>query len=57
MRLELCAARADVAGNRITKIEGLDSLVALEELYLSHNGITKVEGLRFNVCNHFSVAS
>lgn len=57
MRLELCAARADVPGNRITKIEGLDSLVALEELYLSHNGITKIEGLRFNVCNHFSVAS
>lgn len=33
-------------GNRLTKIEGLDSLTALEELYLSHNGLTKIEGLR-----------
>lgn len=36
-------------GNRVTKIEGLDSLVNLEELYLLHNGLTKVEGLTHNV--------
>lgn len=30
----------------MTKIEGLDSLVNLEELYLSHNGLTRIEGLR-----------
>lgn len=30
----------------MTKIEGLDSLINLEELYLSHNGLTRIEGLR-----------
>ena len=29
----------------MTKIEGLDTLESLEELYLSHNGLTKIEGL------------
>ncbi len=33
------------AGNRLTKIEGLETLESLEELYLSHNGLTKIEGL------------
>lgn len=36
-------------GNRITKIEGLEALTELEELYLSHNGLTKIEGLSGNV--------
>lgn len=31
------------------KIEGLETLVALEELYLSHNGITSISGLEHNV--------
>lgn len=30
----------------MTKIEGLDALAELEELYLSHNGLTRIEGLR-----------
>ena len=30
-------------------MEGLDSLEALEELYLSHNGLTKLENLEHNV--------
>lgn len=30
----------------MTKIEGLDALTELEELYLSHNGLTRIEGLR-----------
>ena len=37
-------------GNRITKMEGLETLVALEELYLSHNGLTEIGGLEKNVC-------
>ncbi|KAA0189435.1 Phosphatase 1 regulatory subunit 7 protein, partial [Fasciolopsis buskii] len=32
-------------GNRLTKIEGLDKLVNLEQLYLSENGITEIGGL------------
>lgn len=35
--------------NRITKIEGLQNLVNLRELYLSHNGIEVIEGLENNV--------
>ena len=35
--------------NRITKIEGLQSLSNLRELYLSHNGIEVIEGLENNV--------
>lgn len=35
--------------NRLTKIEGLQSLVNLRELYLSHNGIEAIEGLENNV--------
>lgn len=32
----------------MTKLEGLETLEALEELYLSHNGIQKLEGLEHN---------
>lgn len=35
--------------NRITKMEGLQGLVNLKELYLSHNGIEVIEGLENNV--------
>ena len=35
--------------NRITKIEGLEDLNNLEELYLSHNGVQRIEGLEHNV--------
>lgn len=38
--------------NRILKIEGLDSLVNLDQLYLSHNGIEKIEGLDKLVSHH-----
>lgn len=38
-----------IQSNRLTKIEGLDGLVNLEELYLSHNGLKKLEGLEKNV--------
>uniref|UniRef100_A0A3Q2YYG9 Protein phosphatase 1 regulatory subunit 7 n=1 Tax=Hippocampus comes TaxID=109280 RepID=A0A3Q2YYG9_HIPCM len=34
--------------NRITKMEGLQNLVSLRELYLSHNGIEVIEGLENN---------
>jgi len=30
-------------------MENLEGLAALEELYLSHNGLTKIEGLEKNV--------
>jgi protein phosphatase 1 regulatory subunit 7 len=30
-------------------MENLEGLVSLEELYLSHNGLTKLEGLEKNV--------
>lgn len=35
--------------NRITKIEGLEELENLEQLYLSHNGVERLEGLEKNV--------
>ena len=35
--------------NRIEKLQGLDCLVNLEELYISHNGITRIEGLEHQV--------
>jgi protein phosphatase 1 regulatory subunit 7 len=35
--------------NRIVKIEGFECLVNLQELYLSDNGIEKIEGLEKNV--------
>jgi protein phosphatase 1 regulatory subunit 7 len=44
-RLKILALQS----NRITKIEGLDGLENLEDLYLSHNGIVRMEGLEHNV--------
>lgn len=35
--------------NRITKLENLEELTELQELYLSHNGISRIEGLENNV--------
>lgn len=46
-----------VIGNRITKIEGLEKCTQLEELYLSHNGLTKIEGLSANVSQNPSSPS
>eukprot|EP00123_Amoebidium_parasiticum_P015622 comp23069_c0_seq2/m.36978 comp23069_c0_seq2/g.36978 ORF comp23069_c0_seq2/g.36978 comp23069_c0_seq2/m.36978 type:complete len:137 (-) comp23069_c0_seq2:255-665(-) len=34
-----------IRSNRLVKLEGLEGLVNLEELYLSHNGIEVIEGL------------
>ena len=39
-----------IQSNRILKLEGVEDLTNLEELYLSHNGIEKIEGLEKNVC-------
>jgi protein phosphatase 1 regulatory subunit 7 len=39
--------------NRITKLEGLGGLTNLEEIYLSHNGLKKIEGLEHNVSLRF----
>lgn len=38
-----------IQSNRITKIENLEELESLEELYLSHNGVERIEGLERNV--------
>ena len=38
-----------IQSNRILKLEGIEDLENLEELYLSHNGIEKMEGLEHNV--------
>lgn len=35
--------------NRVAKLENLDELGNLEEIYLGHNGISKIEGLEKNV--------
>jgi Leucine-rich repeat (LRR) protein len=35
--------------NRVTKLENLEELESLEELYLSHNGVERLEGLEKNV--------
>jgi len=35
--------------NRVTKLENLEELESLEEIYLSHNGIPKIEGFEKNV--------
>jgi len=35
--------------NRVTKLENLEDLENLEEIYLSHNGIPKIEGFEKNV--------
>lgn len=44
MKLECLSIQA----NRITKIENLDKLVNLTELYISENGIEMIEGLENN---------
>ena len=41
--------------NRLTVIEGLDCLTALEELYISQNGITNISGLDKLVCHGASM--
>ena len=38
--------------NRIVKLECLGSLLNLEELYISHNGIEEIEGLDNLVSNY-----
>lgn len=38
-----------IQSNRLTKIEGLEDLLSLEELYLSHNGLRVLEGLNSNL--------
>jgi Leucine-rich repeat (LRR) protein len=42
-----------IQSNRITKIEGLGELENLEQLYLSHNGVERLEGLEKNVSRNF----
>lgn len=37
-----------IQSNRITKLENLDKLANLEELYISHNGLTQIGGLEKN---------
>lgn len=44
-----CQIHISSQSNRITKIEGLQNLLNLKELYLSHNGIEVIEGLENNV--------
>ena len=46
-----------IQSNRITKLEGLGELDALEQLYLSHNGIKKIEGLEKNVSQFHDLAT
>jgi hypothetical protein len=38
-----------IQSNRLTVIEGLEGLESLEEVYFSHNGIEKIQGLDHNV--------
>ena len=38
-----------IQSNRLTKIEGLEELDKLEEIYLSHNAIAKIECFQNNV--------
>lgn len=37
--------RLDVQNNRLTKLEGLESLRQLEEFYVAHNGVPRLENL------------
>jgi protein phosphatase 1 regulatory subunit 7 len=43
--------------NRIRKIENLYALESLEELYLSHNGIEKLENLEHTVRDIYRLCS
>uniref|UniRef100_A0A251J0H3 Protein phosphatase 1 regulatory subunit 7 n=1 Tax=Manihot esculenta TaxID=3983 RepID=A0A251J0H3_MANES len=47
-----CIKKLSLQSNRLTSMKGFEECVALEELYLSHNGITKMEGLStlVNLC-------
>lgn len=40
-----CIKKISLQSNRLTSTTGFEDCVALEELYLSHNGISKMEGL------------
>ncbi|KAE9613979.1 hypothetical protein Lal_00016499 [Lupinus albus] len=40
-----CIKKISLQSNRLTSMTGLGGCIALEELYLSHNGISKMEGL------------
>ncbi|XP_020593923.1 protein phosphatase 1 regulatory subunit pprA [Phalaenopsis equestris] len=40
-----CITKLSLQSNRLTSMLGFQECVALEELYLSHNGIAKMEGL------------
>lgn len=40
-----CIKKISLQSNRLTSMAGLEECVALEELYMSHNGIAKMEGL------------
>ncbi|KAH7511969.1 hypothetical protein FEM48_Zijuj12G0040300 [Ziziphus jujuba var. spinosa] len=40
-----CIKKISVQSNRLTSMKGFEECIALEELYLSHNGISKMEGL------------
>ena len=44
-----CLKILSLQSNRITRIEGLENLECLEELYLSHNGVGRLENLEHNV--------
>ena len=39
----------------MTQIKGLEGLINLEEIYMSHNGIRKLEGFENNVCTYLYV--
>ena len=43
--------------NRVTKLENLEELESLEEIYLSHNGILKIEGFEKNVSPPHRISS
>ncbi|KAF5932388.1 hypothetical protein HYC85_028559 [Camellia sinensis] len=40
-----CIKKISLQSNRLTSMAGLEECIALEELYMSHNGIAKMEGL------------
>nr|GFC60036.1 hypothetical protein [Tanacetum cinerariifolium] len=39
-----CIKKLSLQRNRLTSMKGLEECVALEELYLSHNGAAKMKG-------------
>ncbi|KAK1588768.1 hypothetical protein Q3G72_026818 [Acer saccharum] len=44
-----CIKKISLQSNRLTSMKGFEDCVALAELYLSHNGILKMEGLSTSV--------